>query len=116
MSPLGAKRMTRGPARPETTASTLKPCGTFGLASGFFAALSGKFATDSLGAGFGRSPGLMSLLTPGASSRQSPKAAFPVLIVCAENDWAGANVKARAAAEIKRTRDFIYAPYRQAGR
>src|SRR5439155_18552843 len=49
----------------------------------------------------------------GESSRQSPKAAFPVLIVCAANDWAGANVKARTAAEIKRTRDFILASSRR---
>jgi len=55
MSPFGAVRMIRGPARPEANRLTAKPDGTSGFSSVRCATLT-KLATDSAGCGGGSSP------------------------------------------------------------
>jgi hypothetical protein len=79
----------------------LNPAGTSGIADGGRGTTRETFVADAVAPGFGKSPGRISLLTPGLSERQSPNAAAPVSgPVCADTPPMPA--KSAAAAHIER--------------
>ncbi len=78
MSPLGAVRMIRGPARPDANRLTSKPFGTIGFCSLVRCTIRTKFRADSAISGAGKSCALISRRVPGRSVRQSPNAAVPL--------------------------------------
>jgi hypothetical protein len=77
-SPLGATRMARGPLSPDANSAMLNPGGTRGTAPAGRATTRGPLPADGVAPGGGRSAGVMCRQVPGASARQSPKAALPV--------------------------------------
>src|SRR5262249_49216875 len=64
--------------RPDANSSTLNPAGACGTAPAGRPTVRGKFEADGEAPGRGKSAGVMCRQTPGASARQSPKAAWPV--------------------------------------
>ena len=77
-SPLGAVRTTRGLESPAAKRSTAKPGSAFGTTAGVRGARRGGLPTEAVAKGEGRSAGVIRRRTPGASVRQSPKAAWPI--------------------------------------
>src|SRR5262249_31110894 len=63
---------------PDANSSTLNPTGACGTVPAGRATVRGKFEADGEAPGGGKCAGVMWRQTPGASARQSPKAAGPV--------------------------------------
>jgi hypothetical protein len=77
MSPFGATRSSRGPAKPEANCCTVKPAGTDRTAPAGRATFMGLSRAEGVAKFAGRSATLTVCRTPGPSLRQSPGSGGP---------------------------------------